>query len=301
MGVKDKVLSVLKIVGVYALGQVFMIVLGLILMALVPKSFHSFLMSGDYTPLRSLCMLLLVSLNLICTIVPVVIVIKIICKTPMKKIGLLFTASWLKHLIVGLIPGIICTLPIWIVIVASGGYKVQLNPINFNIVFHTFIIAITMVIGAYYEEAMARGAMAYVGHQSGRIFTMITVALLFSIMHAGIGTFNIVSFINLALLAAIFSQLTWISGDLWTAIGFHAAWNGTQFFFGAPVSGTVYGSIFTSEINALKSQFVTGGKFGIESSVVATVVLVIVIVVITYAFIKRGRINHEPVADWLSQ
>jgi hypothetical protein len=88
------------------------------------------------------------------------------------------------------------------------------------------------------------------------------------------------------LLAAAFM----LTRRLWLSIGFHMAWNYTQ---SAIFSGIVSGSI--SEPGLIRSnirgpEVLTGGSFGLESSVLAFAFCTMTGLVLLFMAVKRGRI-----------
>jgi membrane protease YdiL (CAAX protease family) len=77
---------------------------------------------------------------------------------------------------------------------------------------------------------------------------------------------------------------------LWLPIGLHAAWNFTQgWVFSAPVSGSKAseGLLVTARAGP---DWLTGGAFGLEASVVAMVVATLAGVIMLWLTIRRGRI-----------
>lgn len=77
---------------------------------------------------------------------------------------------------------------------------------------------------------------------------------------------------------------------LWLPIGLHAAWNFTQgWVFSAPVSGgkAPDGLLITTRTGP---DWLTGGAFGLEASVVAMVVATLAGLVMLWLAIQRGRI-----------
>jgi membrane protease YdiL (CAAX protease family) len=77
---------------------------------------------------------------------------------------------------------------------------------------------------------------------------------------------------------------------LWLPIGLHAAWNFTQgWVFSVPVSGgeASKGLLVTTRAGP---DWLTGGAFGLEASVVAMVVATLAGVVMLWLAIRRGRI-----------
>lgn len=104
---------------------------------------------------------------------------------------------------------------------------------------------------------------------------ILIVSIGFAVIHLN---FDPVVLTNITLVAIFFSFLTLARGSIWLASGVHAGWNMAQGqIYGIPVSGTPrdiaildYGPVDGA------STVMSGGEFGIEGSVVATVVLVVV-------------------------
>ena len=81
------------------------------------------------------------------------------------------------------------------------------------------------------------------------------------------------------------------TNDIWGAAGYHSMWNFVQgTFYGISVSGTNVGSaVLSSEIKP-GNAFLTGGKFGMEGSIVATVVMAVVLILgLTYYNAKERK------------
>ncbi|MFN5778758.1 MAG: lysostaphin resistance A-like protein [Novosphingobium sp.] len=81
---------------------------------------------------------------------------------------------------------------------------------------------------------------------------------------------------------------------LWLAIGIHAAWNFTQgWVFSVPVSGgqAPLGLLITRRLGP---DWLTGGDFGLEASVVAMVVASLAGVILLLLAIQRGQLVPAP-------
>ncbi len=90
-----------------------------------------------------------------------------------------------------------------------------------------------------------------------------------------------------ALAALIFCVSLWLTGNLWFAIGMHAAWDWTEtYFFGVPDSGMpANGHLFNSTLSG--SKWMTGGSVGPEGSVVELAIIVVVIALLFLRFRNR--------------
>jgi hypothetical protein len=72
-----------------------------------------------------------------------------------------------------------------------------------------------------------------------------------------------------------------LSGNLWFPTAMHFAWNFAQgVVFGIPVSGIALEGIVTLERNEASSELLTGGEFGLEGSLVVTLLEVVMCVIL---------------------
>lgn len=81
---------------------------------------------------------------------------------------------------------------------------------------------------------------------------------------------------------------------LWLAIGIHAAWNFTQgWVFSVPVSGSEapLGLLITRRIGP---DWLTGGDFGLEASVVAMVVATLAGLIMLLLAVRKGQLVRAP-------
>ena len=101
--------------------------------------------------------------------------------------------------------------------------------------------------------------------------------------------------INIALSAVTWALGMLLTRSLWFPIGWHAAWNFCQFFvMGMPNSGISVTDMEMSGATLLVSQptgssLWTGGGFGMEASLVRTIILVVMIGLMLFSLdISRG-------------
>lgn len=125
------------------------------------------------------------------------------------------------------------------------------------------------------EEILTRGFLTQaVARRFGLLVGIAVQAVVFTLMHGmnpGMGPLPI---LNLLLFAVFASCYTLAEGSLWGICAMHGIWNWAQGnLFGVAVSGqNAADSFFTYESASGASTLITGGPFGIEGSLVTTVV-----------------------------
>lgn len=155
------------------------------------------------------------------------------------------------------------------------------------------IPGLALAIGTgFFEELWFRGgAFRLTEEWFGSWVAIIVSSALFGYVHLSTegATLRDVTYIAIEaglLLAAMYM----LTRRLWLCIGFHAAWNFTQSsVFSGAVSGTAQptGLIRTTMTG---SDFVTGGTFGLEASVVTLLLMTTVGIVILVMAVRRGQV-----------
>jgi uncharacterized protein len=125
-----------------------------------------------------------------------------------------------------------------------------------------------------FEETLFRGILfRFLEEGFGSWLALTMTALFFGFSHLSNPNATVWSAIAIALEAGVsFGAVYMATRSLWFAIGFHTAWNFLQGnIFGVAVSGNgaPTDSLFVPLIQG--NQWLTGGAFGIEASVIAVV------------------------------
>lgn len=127
------------------------------------------------------------------------------------------------------------------------------------------------------EEFFSRGyVQGLIRDQYGTKAAIIVSSFLFTLLHAlNPDVFSSpLPVVNLFLAGLLFGISREVSGGLWMPIGLHFTWNLLQgSLFGFPVSGLPIDSVLTH--HAAGSDVLTGGGFGAEGSIIATVVFLV--------------------------
>ena len=160
------------------------------------------------------------------------------------------------------------------------------------------------IFGSLFEELFSRAYLikniaegirhSKLSDQRAVIIASVATSLLFGILHLFNPDFNIISAINLSLLGLLFAFSYIYSGDLAWPIGIHFGWNVFQnIVFGYANSGKpTEVSIFKFELH--QSPVLNGGDFGLEASLLSTIVLVLAIVSLLVVVRRRNPdLRHQ--------
>lgn len=195
------------------------------------------------------------------------------------------------HLLLGgLALGTLLFVLVYGVLALVGGYRLSANgaPIDQSWWAGAYLVAVGAGIG---EELLFRGMMFRMVEQLlGTWIAVLVSALLFGFAHASNPGATAWSSIAIALEAGLLIAFLYVATrSLWMTIGFHAAWNFVQGpVLGVKVSGNELPSIFTS--TASGPEWLTGGAFGVEASVVSVTILVLVAAGLAVLAVRRREI-----------
>ena len=175
-----------------------------------------------------------------------------------------------------------------LLLIALGIYRVEgLNPLGF------MVPAIAMAVSsAVYEELLFRGVVfGSVEAWFGSWAALVVSSLVFGLTHLVNPEGTVEGALFIAVEAGILLAAAYmLTRRLWVSMGFHAAWNYTQ---SAIFSGIVSGNEASQGLirSAVQGpELLTGGKFGLESSVLALVLCTTTGVLMLVMAVRRGRI-----------
>lgn len=140
------------------------------------------------------------------------------------------------------------------------------------------------------EELVLRGYMLQTaGRQVPASVAILGTSMVFSAMHRDA---EIIPLLNIALYALFACFMAIRDGSLWQICGFHAGWNFFQGnIFGLPVSGHPEGTSLWNFGSATGSNDLwTGGAFGVEASLVGTMLISILVLV---SFVQLRKTQAE--------
>tara|TARA_B100000212_G_scaffold342481_1_gene329903 strand:- start:10486 stop:11364 length:879 start_codon:yes stop_codon:yes gene_type:complete len=136
---------------------------------------------------------------------------------------------------------------------------------------------ILFVVVAFHEEIMLRGyILRSLMESMNRYLALAVSSLIFMTVHLLNPNISFLGAVNLFLAGIVLGIYYVHKSNLWLPIGMHLTWNFFQGpIFGFEVSGIKSQSLIKQTVNG--SDLITGGKFGFEASLLATVLIVVVI------------------------
>lgn len=163
-----------------------------------------------------------------------------------------------------------------------GGIK--LNGINDDV--NLFIVILYLVgfgIQGFSEEITFRGYfMVSIMKKSSVTKAIFINSLAFAIAHMLNPGLTVIAFVNLMLIGVLMSVYVIKTNNIWGAAAFHSMWNFAQgILYGISVSGTDAKSVVLSTDNA-GNKMINGGIFGMEASILTTVVVGAALVIMVY-------------------
>jgi membrane protease YdiL (CAAX protease family) len=154
---------------------------------------------------------------------------------------------------------------------AAGCYRIE----GFNWDYSPWRALFTVgLVAGVAEELMFRGALFRLLEDTfGSLAAIIASSAVFGLIHIGNPDGTLLGGVGIAIEALIFPAIYMATRSLWWLMGLHFAWNVAQGpIWGSVVSGT--GQVESWVVAEWSGpEWLTGGAFGIEASVVAMAVL----------------------------
>lgn len=192
--------------------------------------------------------------------------------------------------LIGFLSGAMAILLVTAGMLVFGGLSLERQAQSFSwtqLLTSIVFLLVCCLLGPFVEEVESRGYLFQNTQRGwGKVVAVVVTALVFSLRHALNPHVNAIGIINLFLISVAITMGMLRARSLWYAVGWHISWNLlTVLVLGTPNSGfwpAEYGlsglSVFSSSLTG--RSFLTGGGFGLEGSVVTTLVIAFQILVI---------------------
>lgn len=193
-----------------------------------------------------------------------------------------------RHFGYGLLTGLAAMVAIALTIHLAGGMTIRSTGLNGQAPAFGLIWAVGFLGVGLFEETFLRGyLLKRLGEATPFPIAVLATSLLFGLAHLTSGFDAGLALVDASLIGGIFALSVQISGSLWWAIGFHAAWDWVEsYVVGAADSGLrAEGALFHAD--PAGPVWLSGGASGPEGSVLTLVAEVIALIFMVRRL--RGR------------
>ena len=191
----------------------------------------------------------------------------------------------LRELGMGLALGSLLFLATVGVLVASGDYQLS-GTGDWTVLVKSFT---EMVFVALMEEILFRGVLLRIPERAlGSWAALGLSSLIFALAHLPNDGVSLLAIANTAVAGLMFGAAYLATRRLWLAIGAHFAWNFvSDGVFSLPTSGHPARGLLQGQLSG--PEWLTGGAYGLEASVVCLVVWSLATVFLLRHAIRAGR------------
>ncbi|HJU40598.1 MAG TPA: CPBP family intramembrane glutamic endopeptidase [Tahibacter sp.] len=152
-------------------------------------------------------------------------------------------------------------------------------------------IGSAILLAAMLEELVFRGLLfRALEHVGGTTAALVVQSLVFALMHSSNDGANATMIVMVTLIGAFWTCLYIVWRNLWVVALNHAAWNFAIFFTGVPLSGmTEWRASAPFDSVCRGPDWMTGGAFGPENSVVTLVTMTLCLVLLVRRAQRQNR------------
>ncbi len=190
--------------------------------------------------------------------------------------GLPLRQALRKDFWIGAVSGFLAISSTLLTIFLLGGFHVTGLALHGTAILSSMLAwGIAFLMVGLFEEFLNRGYIQYT-LASGIGFwpAALVMSFLFGFGHYFNANETAVGSISAGLFGLLFCFFLRRTGNLWIAVGFHAAWDWGQIFFGVPDSGIVpYHNVLSSTFSG--PRWLTGGIVGPEASIFCPIALLV--------------------------
>ena len=211
-------------------------------------------------------------------------------KRPIRTLGF-YRENFLSNLLKGFGIGLALFLLTLLGLVALGQYRfesIHLNP--YSLTFVVFTIPFWILQGTT-EEVVARAwLLPQLASRTNLKLAVLISSLFFTLLHMGNSGITPLSLVNLFLFGVAMSLYLLKTDTVWGVAGIHGAWNFAQGnLFGILVSGQPSGTSLMTFLPQGDQSLLSGGSFGIEGSIMTSLVLLLLIVYLANKLKKENE------------
>ena len=220
--------------------------------------------------------------------------VKVIEKNPLSSLGFV-KRKWLKYLGWGILLSLLQMGVIALVYQVSGIGSFELNELSLEpILFILGLFPFWLLQGGTEEGATRGWLLTRIAARANLPLAIAISSSLFGILHLGNAGVTFLSLLNIILDGVLAALLFIYTDSIWLVVAQHGTWNYVQGnLLGFQVSGTgADASIFSFTMGS-GPDWLTGGAFGAEGSIITTLVLLLSVVIVY----RLGERNEKVVKE----
>jgi membrane protease YdiL (CAAX protease family) len=230
---------------------------------------------------------------------------RLLDRRAVASLGLGFNSRWLQQLSIGLLLGVIFVSAIIGILAASGALGFHSSGIGAGEIALNFLLVLLLLIGvSFFEELLFRGYVLqvlaegigdFIGYlrksgsresadRCGKIVAAFLLAAPFGIAHYTNDGGTVTGALATGMAGLLLALAYFRTGSLWLPVGLHTTWN---LFLGWVYAATVSGEQLPGapfETSASGPDWLTGGSFGPEASLLAFIAMALMVL-----YIYRSR------------
>ena len=207
--------------------------------------------------------------------------VKVIEKNPLSTLGFV-KKNWLKYLAWGILLSLLQMGVIALVYRVSGIGSFVLNELSLEpLLFIIGLFPFWLLQGGTEEVATRGWLLTRIAARTNLPLAIAISSSLFGILHMGNAGVTFLSVLNIILDGVLAGLLFIYTDSIWLVVAQHGTWNYVQGnLLGFQVSGTgADASIFSFTMGS-GPDWLTGGVFGAEGSIITTLVLLVSLVIV---------------------
>lgn len=214
-------------------------------------------------------------------------------KRPIRTLGF-YRENFLSNLLKGFSLGLALFLLTLLGLVALGQYRLDsIHLDTYSLAFTLFTIPFWILQGTAEELVTRAWLIPQLAKRTNLKVAIIISSSLFTLLHLGNPGITFLSAIDLFLFGVAMSLYLLKTDTIWGIGGIHGAWNFAQGnLFGVLVSGQSSGTSIMKFTPQGNQDWLSGGSFGIEGSIVSSIILFLLILYLAYQLKKE---NETPI------
>ena len=220
--------------------------------------------------------------------------VKVIEKNALSSLGFL-KRNWLKYLVWGIMISLVQMGVIALVYQVSGIGSFVLNELSIeHLLFILGLFPFWLLQGGTEEVATRGWLLTRIAARTNLPLAIVISSSLFGILHMGNAGVTFLSVLNIILDGVLAGLLFIYTDSIWLVVAQHGTWNYVQGnLLGFQVSGTgADASIFSFTMGS-GPDWLTGGTFGAEGSIITTLVLLVSLVIVYRLGERKERVDNE--------